>query len=705
MTVSRQGLVLLVFVAAVLALAPQAGAVGHAQGAVGQAAASIPAAAAEEPPWVHALAMHGDPKYGPDFSHFDYVDPNAPKAGDIKLSQIGTFDSLNPFILEGNSPAGVLEERFYEYLTVSARDEPFTQYGLLAEAMQMPEDRKWVAFRLRQEARWSDGTPVTADDVVFSFNTIMEKGHPFYKDYWADVKEVVKIDDRTVRFNFDPKTINRELPLIMGQLPILQQAWWKDRDFSSPSLEIPVSSGPYKIDAQALRPGSAITLVRDPNYWGASLAVNVGRHNFDRMQWEFYRDSAVAMEAFKAGEYDWRYENSSKQWATAYDFPALNEGKVVKEEIPNASDQGMQGWVFNTRREFFKDKRVREALVYAFDFEFTNKSLMYNMYTRCNSFFSNSELGCRGLPEGEELAILNQFRDQLPPEVFTTEWKPPSTGGTEEGFRANLAKAVALLEEAGWTVKDGKLVNAAGQPMRFEILLSDTGWERLTGPYIDNLKKLGIEATMRTVDQAQYEERVEQFDFDMIVHRYGQSESPGNEQRNYWSCASAKTNGSQNYAGICDPVVDALIERVIAARSREDLVAATRALDRVLLWGYYLVPHWYIEYDRVAYWKVVARPATSPKYGIDLDTWFANTAEAEAIRAAQEAIEFVPPTEEAAAGAVEPTQPVTATEAVTTTEVPGPTGLSTTTIVLLAIGLLVVLGLALYFMRRPSEQA
>ncbi len=680
-----------------LTLLPAPGAVGHAQGAAG-------AAETVEVPWAHALAMHGDPKYGPDFAHFEYVDPNAPQTGDIKLAAIGTFDSLNPFILEGNSPPGVLEERFYEYLTVSARDEPFTQYGLLAEAMQMPEDRKWVAFRLREAARWSDGSPVTADDVVFSFETIMAKGHPFYKDYWADVKEAVKVDDRTVRFNFDPATINRELPLIMGQLPVFQKAWWESHDFGAPGLEVPVSSGPYTIDRAALRPGNTIVLVRNPDYWGAALPVNVGRHNFDRMQWDFYRDSAVALEAFKAGEYDWRFENSSKQWATAYDFPALREGKVVKEEIPNESDQGMQGWVFNTRREFFKDKRVREALTYAFDFEWSNKNLMYDMYTRCNSYFSNSELGARGLPEGEELAILEPFRDQLPPEVFTTEWQPPSTGGTEEGLRANLAKAVALLEEAGWTVKDGKLVDAAGQPMRFEILLSDTGWERLTGPYIDNLKKLGVDATMRTVDQAQYEERVEQFDFDMIVNNWGQSESPGNEQRNYWSCKSAQTQGSANYAGICDPVVDALIERVIAARSREDLVAATRAMDRVLLWGNYLVPHWYIEYDRLAYWKVLARPETTPKYGTDLTTWFANTAEAAAIRAAQEAIEFVEPTEELPAEEVAPTEEVTATEAITPTEVPaGPGGMSSGTIVLLAIGLLVLVGLAAYFLRSPKK--
>ncbi len=697
MTISRRRLWMLVLATIVLTMALAPGAVSHAQGATG-------AAEAEEVPWVHALAMHGEPKYGPDFANYEYADPNAPKTGDIRLASIGTFDSLNPYILEGNSPGGVLEERFYEYLAVSARDEPFTEYGLLAEAMQMPEDRKWVAFRLRQEARWSDGSPVTADDVVFSFNTIMEKGHPFYKDYWADVKEAVKVDERTVRFNFEPETINRELPLIMGQLPVFQKAWWESRQFDAVSLEIPVSSGPYKIDPAGLREGSSIVLVRDPNYWGASLPVNVGRHNFDRMQWDFYRDSAVALEAFKAGEYDWRYENSSKQWATAYDFPALREGKVVKEEIPNESDNGMQGWVFNTRRDFFKDKRVREALALAFDFEFANKNLMYDMYTRCNSYFSNSELGASGLPEAAELEILEPHRDKLPPEVFTTEWQPPSTGGTEEGLRANLAKAVQLLEDAGWTVQDGKLVDQAGKPMEFEILLSDTGWERLTGPYIDNLKKLGVEATMRTVDQAQYEERVEQFDFDMIVHLWGQSESPGNEQRNYWSCNSAETKGSANYAGICDPVVDALIDRVIAARSREDLVAATRALDRVLLWGFYLVPHWYIDYDRVAYWKVLARPEISPKYGVDLTTWFANTAEAAAIRAAQEAIEFVEPTEEGAPEEVAPAEEITPTGVVTPTEVPaGPSGLGTGTIVLLAIGLLVLVGLAAYFLRGQQK--
>ncbi len=664
-------------------------------------------------PKVHAIAMHGDPKYGPDFEHLDYANPDAPKGGDVKLYDVGSYDSLNPYILEGTTPYAVLEDRVYESLMASTRDEPFSMYGLLAESIQTPEDRSWVVFTLRPEAKWGDGTSVTADDVVYSFNTLIEKGSPFYAQYYGDVDKVTKVDDRTIRFDTKAGTTNRELPLILGQFPIFQKAWWEGRDFAQPSLDVPVSSGPYKV--AKVDPGSSITLERDPSYWGKDLPINKGLYNFDTMQWDFYRDSDVALEAFKAGEYDFRGENSSKNWATGYDFPALEDGKVSKEEIPNDNDQGMQGWWFNTRKPIFQDKRVRDALIHAFDFEWTNANLTYNAYTRSNSYFSNSELGSRGQPDAAELAILDPYRDQLPDEVFTTEYVPPSTGGTEEGLRANLQKAVALLEEAGWTVKDNQLVNAEGEPMKFEILLDSPAWERLTGPYIDNLKKLGIDASMRTVDASQYESLVEDFDYDMIVVNRAESESPGNEQRDYWGCKAAETKGSGNYPGICDPVVDALVERVIQAKDRVDLVTATRALDRVLLAGRNVVPQWYIGHDRVAYWNLIQHPETMPNLGMDFDTWYSNADQVAEIRKAQAAIEFVEPTEEGAEAAAETTAVATgettgeaggeataaataAPESASSDEAGGTGGIPGGTIALV-IGAIVLVGAVYLFMR------
>ncbi len=667
------------------------------------AAAQTPAAKAPDAaaPVAHGLAMHGALRYGPDFSHFAYADPEAPKGGDVTLAQTGSFDSLNPYILEGSTPYLVLEDRVYETLMTSALDEPFSMYGRLAATVQTPADRSWTVFTLRPEARWSDGSPVTADDVVFSFNTLREKGHPFYQQYYGDVDKVAAVDAQTVRFDTKAGVTNRELPLILGQVPIFQKAWWETRAFDQPSLEIPVSSGPYKVGT--VDPGNALTLVRDPDYWGKDIPVAKGRYNFDSMRYDFYQDSDVALEAFKAGEYDYRAENSSKNWAVGYDFPALEEGKVVKEEIPNDNDQGMQGYWFNLRRPMFQDKRVREALILAFDFEWTNANLTYNAYTRDNSYFSNSELGSRGLPEAGELALLDPFKGQIPDEVFEREYVPPSTGGTEEGLRANLKEAVALLEAAGWTVKDNALVNAAGEPLRFEILLDTPGFERITGPYIDNLKKLGVDASMRTVDPSQYEKLTEDFDFDMIIVNRAQSESPGNEQRDYWTCEAAKTPGSGNYPGICDPAVDAMVDAVVNAADRQSLVTASRALDRVLLWGQYVVPQWHISHSREAYWKVIRHPDTMPNLGSDFDAWYADSGAAEAIRAAQEAIAFVQPTAEgatadaatlpaastpaAAAGAAEPERAPAGNRALWTT----------------GLGLLVLAAAGWFFLRRRGE--
>lgn len=665
------------------------------------APAAAPAAA--DAPKAHGLAMHGALKYAPDFTHFDYADPDAPKGGDVKLAQTGSFDSLNPYILEGTTPYLVLEDRFYETLTTSSLDEPFSVYGRLAATVQTPADRSWTVFTLRPEARWSDGTPVTADDVVFSFNILRDKGHPFYQQYYGDVDKVASLDPLTVRFDTKAGTTNRELPLILGQVPIFQKAWWSTRAFDKPSLDIPVSSGPYKVGK--VDPGSSLTLVRDPNYWGKDVPVNKGRYNFDTMRYDFYLDSDVALEAFKAGEYDYRAENSSKNWAVGYDFPALKEGKVVKEEIPNDNDQGMQGYWFNLRRPLFQDKRVREALILAFDFEWTNANLTYNAYTRDNSYFSNSELGARGLPEGAELALLEPFRGKVPDEVFTKAYAPPSTGGTEDGLRANLKQAVDLLQSAGWTVKDNALVDAAGKPLKFEILLDDPGFERITGPYIDNLKKLGVDASMRTVDPSQYEKLTEDFDFDVIIVNRGQSESPGNEQRDYWTCEAAKTPGSGNYPGICDPAVDAMVDAVVNAADRTALVTASRALDRVLQWGQYVVPQWHISHSREAYWKVIRHPATMPNLGKDFDAWYADSSQAEAIRKAQEAIAFMTPTAEGEAGAAAAdTTAVTATVAATATLPAAPAGTTGGGSLLLpALGLLAIVAVGWFVMRRRGE--
>jgi microcin C transport system substrate-binding protein len=564
----------------------------------------------------HGIAMHGDPKYGPDFTHFDYVNPDAPKGGTVRLSAIGTYDTLNPYTLRGVSAAGL--GYLFEALMVGSLDEAFTEYGLIAESVEVPEDRSWVAFNLRPEARFHDGKPITAEDVIWSFETLRTKGDPFYRAYYANVAKAEILGERKVKFTFEPGD-NRELPLIMGQLPVLPKHYWEGRDFEKTTLDIPVGSGPYRIES--FEPGRSITLVRDPNYWGKDLAVMRGLINFERIRYDYYRDSTVALEAFKAGTVDFRQENNSKLWATAYDVPQVKGGQIqllnVNHEIPT----GMQGFAMNLRRPIFQDRKVREALAYAFDFEWSNKNLFYGQYTRTNSYFSNSELASRGLPEGEELAILEKYRGKVPEEVFTTEYQPPSTDGSGNN-RENLRKAAALLKEADWAVQGGRLVNAQGQPLEFEILLSSADFERIAQPFARALERLGIVARIRTVDPAQYENRMESYDYDMTVEVFGQSLSPGNEQRDFWGSASADIPGGRNTIGIKDPVVDELVNLVIAAPTRESLVARTRALDRVLLWGHYIIPHWHIRSFRVAFWDMFGRPAQFPKYGFAFDAWW-----------------------------------------------------------------------------------
>ncbi len=564
----------------------------------------------------HGLSIHGDLKYPPGFAHFAYVDPRAPRGGRVTLAATGTFDNLNPFILKGVPAQGI--GNTFETLLVASADEPSSEYGLVAETAETPPDRSWVAFTLRAAARFHDGSPITVEDVIWTFDTLRTRGHPLYRSYYAAVASVEKTGPRTVRFAFKIGD-NRELPVIVGQLPVLSKAYWTSRDFTKTTLEAALGSGPYRVES--FEPGRSITYRRVPDYWAAALPVNVGRFNFDTIRYDYYRDDTVALEAFKGGAYDIRRESSSKNWATAYEVPAVRDGRIRKELIPNEVPTGMQGFVYNTRRGVFRDPRVRAALATAFDFEWSNAHLFHGAYTRTRSYFSNSELASRGLPSEAERAVLAPFRGRVPDEVFTREYQPPST--EPGGLRPNLVHAFELLEQAGWVVRDLKLVNAeTGRPLTFEILIDDATFERIALPFAKNLERLGVTARVRTVDAAQFEYRLKHFDFDMTVGLFPQSLSPGNEQVDYWASVSADTPGSRNLPGVRDPVVDRLIELLIAAPDRAALVARTRALDRVLLWGHYVIPHFHITAFRVASWDRFGRPAVAPKYDLGIDTWW-----------------------------------------------------------------------------------
>jgi microcin C transport system substrate-binding protein len=587
------------------------------------ACCALPAAAEEHVYSGHGIAMHGDLKYGPDFKHFDYVNPNAPKGGELKLAALGTFDSFNPFIIRGNPADGIA--RIYDTLLVASADEPFSEYGLIAEKIETPADRSWVAFTLRPTARWHDKQPITVEDVIWSFETLRSKGQPFYRGYYSSVEKVEKAGERTVKFTFKPGE-NRELPLIIGQLPILPKHYWQGKDFEQTTLDPPLGSGAYKIDR--FEPGRQVTYRRVADYWGKDLPVNAGRDNFDVVRYDYYRDSTVSLQAFKAGEYDWRLEISSKDWATAYDFPALRSGAVRKQDIPNSRAAGMQAFAYNTRRPLFQDARVRQALAYAFDFEWSNKTLFYGQYTRTRSYFDNSELAAKGLPSPAEIVILEPYRGRVPDAVFTTEYNPPRSDGSGN-IRDNLRQAVQLLGEAGWRIdeKTKKLTHAeSGRVMDFEILLVQPEFERVVLPFTKNLERLGIAATVRTVDTAQYRRRLDDFDFDMIVGNWPESLSPGNEQRNFWGSEFAARQGSQNFIGIKSPVVDALIEGLIAAADRASLVNHVRALDRVLQWDHWVIPQWHLPFDRVAYWDKFGYPSVVPAMGVQLDAWWIDPA-------------------------------------------------------------------------------
>ena len=563
------------------------------------------------------MSLFGDLKYGPDFKHFDYVNPDAPKGGTMRRSAIGTFDTLNPLVVKGIPAAGV--GAIFDTLAVASEDEPASEYGLVAEKIDLASDKLSVLYTIRKEARFHDGSPMTPEDVIWTFETLRAKGHPSYRSYYGDVTRVEKAGERGVRFVFKSAE-NRELPQILGQMPVLSKAYWSGRDFEKTTLDPPLGSGPYKIES--IDPGRSITYSRVADYWADDLPVMKGRNNADVIRYDYYRDATIALEAFKAGQYDIRLENSSKDWATGYDSPALRAGLIKKEEIPNQLPSGMQGFAYNLRRPIFEDPRVREALAYAFDFEWSNKNLFYGAYKRTRSYFDNSELAATDVPQGEELTILEKFRGQIPERVFTAEYDPPKYDGSGN-IRDGLRAALKLLKEAGWTFKGEKLVNdETGQPFEFEILLDNPQFERIVLPFTKNLERMGITGRVRTVDNAQYQKRMETFDYDMAVVAFGESLSPGNEQREFWGSQAAGEQGSRNLMGVKNKVVDELIEDLIRAPDRASLVAHTRALDRVLQYGYYLIPHYHIAAFRVAHWDKFERPPVSPKYAVGIETWW-----------------------------------------------------------------------------------
>lgn len=555
----------------------------------------------------HAIALHGEPKYGPDFEHLDYVNPDAPKGGELKLKAIGTFDSLNPFIVKGTPAAGLSFIRsgfVYESLMQNSWDEPFTLYGVLAESIEMPEDKSWVAFNIRPEAEWADGKPVTAQDVVWTFNTLRKEGQPFFQAYWHDVSNVVAESDKRVKFEFAVAG-NAELPLIIAEMAVLPKHYWADKEFNKTSLEAPLGSGPYEISE--VDAGRSITYTRRDDWWGADLPFFQGFYNFDEVTYEYYRDSNVALEAFFSGAYDVQLENVAKLWETAYDAPPVQDGRITKEEIEHARPAGMQAFVYNIRRPVFADPVVREALAYAFDFEWSNAQFAYGAYTRTDSFYENSELASAGLPSPAELALLERFRGDIPERVFTETYLPPVSDGSGNN-RRNLRTAMDLLDKAGWELGEDGVRSKDGQRLEFEILDANPMFERWVQPFIRNLERIGVKANFRVVDSAQYQNRMNDFDFDMTIGVFGQSNSPGNEQRDFWHSTKADMNGSRNIIGIKDPAVDTLIEELVQAQSREDLVNHVRALDRILLWNHYVIPMWHYNKWRVAYWSKLERP-------------------------------------------------------------------------------------------------
>jgi microcin C transport system substrate-binding protein len=590
----------------------------------------LPGLAAAET--THALTLGDAPKYGPDFKQLDYVNPAAPKGGTYRSAALGSFDSFNPYIVRGD-PAGAAG--LIETLTTQVDDDALSEYGLIAESMEIAPDKSWIIFNLRAAARWHDGKPVTADDVVFSFNVLKEKGQPFYRYYYGSVTKAEVMGLLQVKFTFVDGS-NRELPVIMGQLPVLPKHYWEGRNFEEPSLDIPLGSGPYRI--KSFEAGRSVTMERVPDYWGQDLPVNIGTNNYDEIRTEYYRDPNVIIEAFKAGKFDFRAENIAKAWATAYESPALREGRFKMEQIETDNPQGMQGFGMNLRRPIFQDPLVRQALILAFDFEWSNKTLFFDQYKRTRSFFQNSEMAAEGLPSAAELAILEPYRGRIPEEVFTTAYQPPVSDGSGNN-RENLAKAAQLLDQAGWKLENGRRIRD-GQEFKIEFLLQAGGsFERVVQPYAKSLDRLGITLTLRSVDASQYQALSESYDFDMISSLFPQSLSPGNEQRDFWGSAAADQPGGRNEIGIKDPVVDEIIEKLIAAQDRETLITYCRALDRILQWKHVVVPNWHLGAVRIAYWDKFGRPdkLPEPTYGIGVSAWWIDPAKEAAMNAKQTA--------------------------------------------------------------------
>jgi microcin C transport system substrate-binding protein len=577
----------------------------------------------------HGLSTFGNLKYRPDFTHFDYTEPNAPKGGQMRLYGIDSFDNLNAFILRGVPPEGIAF--ITDTLMEPARDEPDALYPRVARAVELPADRSWVAFELDPRARFQDGSPVTADDIAFSFDTIMAKGHPQFRLALGGVARAEALGAHKLRFVFK-QARQRDLPLLVAQMvPVLSRAYYSRVPFDQTTMTPPLGSGPYRIEQ--VEAGRFILYRRDVNWWGKDLPAMRGRFNFDRIRYDYFRDRDIAFEAFFGGAYDFREEFTSRNWATQYDKPPVRAGLVVRETLPDHTPSGVQAFFFNLRRPKFADRRVRAALDYAFDFEWTNRTLFYGLYKRTNSMFENSDLAAHAPPTPAELALLEPLRGKVPDEVFATPFKAPVSDGS--GFnRKNLIIAAHLLAAAGWRVKDGKLADAEGEPFRIEFLLFESSFQRVINPYIRNLRRLGIEAAIRIVDVANYQYRRQVFDFDAVVNRFVQPLTPGIEQINYFGSRSADVHGSFNLAGIKDPAVDALIDRILAATSRPALVAAVRALDRVLMWNRYALPQWYNDHHNIAYWNKFARPAVLPKYDLAVeDTWWLDAKKAAMIDA------------------------------------------------------------------------
>jgi microcin C transport system substrate-binding protein len=586
-----------------------------------------------------AISLAAPPKYEAGFKSFDWVNPDAPKGGRIRFFfKPGSFDSFNLFPAQGSPDVGVAFLHLHSPLFASSPDESSAEYGQVAEWISYPPDFSSATFGLRAGARFHDGKPMMPEDVVFSFDTL-KVSSPTYSGYYKNIIKAEKTGTNEVKFTFDV-TGNRELPQIISQLPVLPKHWWQSkndkgepRDIAKSSLELPLGSGPYKI--KSFEAGSKVVFERVKDWWGAELPVNKGQWNFDEVEILYFRERTAAFETFKRGDVEYWAEASAKSWATEFDFEALKRGIVKKEVVPIARVAPMQGFVMNQRRKVFQDVRVRRAITLAFDFDWANKNLFYDQYVRLKSYFDNSELASRGLPEGRELEILNEVRADLPPEVFATEWKNP-TNATPEDVRRNLGAAVKLLAEAGYTNRNGTLVDAAGQPLAMEILLDDPGFDRIVQPFKQSLEKIGIKVTTRQVDSAQYETRTQSFDYDIIVGSLPQSESPGNEQRDYFSSISVDVKGSRNSIGVKNKAIDVIIEKLIFAKDRPELIAATRALDRALLWNFYLVPQWHLPASRIAYWDRFGRPAKTPSGDVSfLQTWWVDPAKDAALAAAR----------------------------------------------------------------------